>query len=170
MKKTDFVPRASEMLVRLTGQNLVGAEFGAGAGAHAHALLQYCDIKFLYLVDIWDNPYVEGYCTGRLHAAGYRSKVKIIKADALKINPLPVLDFVYIDMPQDYKTIKEMINFSLMFSSLIVVRGYGQWPGLTKACNEYKGTGRGAPESSVQAAAEFSFDCLGAWTVLTSAL
>lgn len=113
MKITDFAPRASAFLTYLTGKNLTGIEVGTDVGAHAHAILQYCDIEKLFLVDIWDNDYYRGYCEGRLHSHGYKNKVELIKGvshiAAAKFNK-PQIDFIYIDIPHDYDTVKQSLQ------------------------------------------------------------
>lgn len=101
MKVTDYCPRAAPFDSCLTRRNLVGMEIGVDVGAHAHAMLAHCDLSHLYLVDPWEKDYFRGYCEGRLHAAGYKHRVTLLKTTSLKAVDLfldaPGFDFVYID-------------------------------------------------------------------------
>lgn len=104
MKVTDYCPRAAPFDSYLTGQRMVGVEIGVDVGAHAQALLRYCDISMLSLVDPWPNPYCRGYCEGRLSALGYRPRFRMIVCGSLVAAPkfAPTsLDFVYIDQEHD---------------------------------------------------------------------
>jgi hypothetical protein len=112
MKVSDFAPRVSAFLTYLIGRNLTGIEVGTDVGAHAHAMLQYCDIEKLYLVDVWDNDYCRGYCEGRLQSNGYKNRIELIKAPsafAAKYFDKPQVDFIYIDILHDYKSVKESL-------------------------------------------------------------
>lgn len=113
MKVTDFAPRASAFLTCLTGEFLTGIEVGCDVGAHAHAILQYCDIDKLYLVDLWEREFCQGYCQGRLHSHGYRHKVEMIKGSSHNVASSfknPQVDFIYIDIPHDYDTVRQSLR------------------------------------------------------------
>jgi predicted O-methyltransferase YrrM len=110
MKPTDFAPRAAPFDKHLTGHQLVGVEIGVDVGAHAHALLQYCSIRKLHLVDVWDKDYYRGYCEGRLHTHGYMHQVDLFKGDSLEAARHfnhETLDFVYMDQRHDYEVVKK---------------------------------------------------------------
>lgn len=98
MKITDYSPRAAPFDSYLRGRDLVGAEVGVDVGAHAEALLTYCPIGMLHLIDVWPNPYCRGYCEGRL--SRFRARFSMNKSDsifaALKF-AAGSLDFAYID-------------------------------------------------------------------------
>lgn len=98
MKLTDYAPRAAPFDSYLTGHDLVGAEIGVDVGAHAEAMLTYCPVALLFLVDPWPDKYARGYCAGRL--ARFRTRVTGYQMDSLdgakKFTPAS-LDFVYID-------------------------------------------------------------------------
>lgn len=102
MKTTDYGPRCAPFdfeLMKL-GRGMTGAEIGVDVGAHAHALLAYCSIGHITLIDPWPNKYMHGYCEGRLMSAGYGAQFTIMPArsiDAAKQFINNSLDFVYID-------------------------------------------------------------------------
>lgn len=105
MKTSDYLPRATHFDTLLKGNNLVGVEVGVDVGAHAEAILLVADIKSLHLVDIWDIDFYYGYCQGRLNSKGYLHKVNYHKMEstkAVKQFNNDSLDFVYLDIPQDY--------------------------------------------------------------------
>lgn len=97
MKITDYCPRAAPFDTYLRGENLVGAEIGVDVGAHAEALLRYCPVGKLYLVDPWPKDYQFGFCQGRL--SRWRHRFEMVQAGSLAAAPryLAGLDFVYID-------------------------------------------------------------------------
>lgn len=109
MKVTDYAPRAAPFDSHLKGRDLIGVEVGVDVGAHAEALLTYCPVGFLHLVDIWPNPYCHGYCEGRL--ARFRPRWRIVSKGSLGAAEVfavdgkmlagtsswPPFDFVYID-------------------------------------------------------------------------
>jgi len=105
MKITDYAPRAAPFDSYLTGRDLVGVEVGVDVGAHAEAMLTYCPVAYLTLVDIWPNPWCRGYCEGRLSrfrgrfTAKQNPSVVIAEAyaDDVRCGSLCLLDFVYID-------------------------------------------------------------------------
>lgn len=110
MKITDYSPRATPMDSFLIGKDLVGIEIGTDVGAHAEALLLYCDIQRLFLVDIWDKEYYKGYCQGRLR--WYQNKIVYIHQDSHKASlcEYTPFDFMYIDIPHDYATVKQSLE------------------------------------------------------------
>jgi methyltransferase family protein len=106
MKVTDYAPRAApfDSHVMKLGLDLVGVEIGVDVGAHAQAMLEYCDIAHLHLVDPWPNPYCRGYCDGRLAALGLRSRISMMQCpsvDAAGSFGDGKLDFAYIDQEHD---------------------------------------------------------------------
>lgn len=106
MKINDYAPRTGAIESYLTGNNLTGVEVGVDVGSHAESLLTHCDIERLYLIDIWDNPWCEGYCEGRL--ARWRNKIKMVKGESkniVKTIKENSLDFVYLDQQHDYNTV-----------------------------------------------------------------
>lgn len=143
MKPTDFAPRASAFLTYLTGTSLFGIEVGTDVGAHAHAILKYCNISKLYLVDIWNREYYLGYCEGRLYSNGYKNKVELIQADSHTASKqiFPLFNFIYIDIPHDYKTVKQSLEdwwFHLKDGGILGYRNYSTGnPELKKACDEF---------------------------------
>lgn len=106
MKQTDYCPRAAALDTLLTGEDLIGIEIGVDVGAHAEALLKYCHIKKLFLIDLWDREYCKGFCEGRLTA--YRNKISLIQMTSLIAAPLfkaDSVDFIYMDQEHDYETV-----------------------------------------------------------------
>lgn len=99
MKPTDYAPRAAFMDTLLTWHN-IGVEVGVDAGAHAEALLRYCALEKLYLVDRWEKEYPLGICTGRVWALGFKPIVEFIhkgSIEAAKQFQNGTLHFVYVD-------------------------------------------------------------------------
>lgn len=105
MKVTDYCPRAAPFDTYLTGRDLVGVEVGVDVGAHAEALLTYCPIALLHLVDPWPNPERKGYCDGRL--SRFRGRYRMHQARALNAvaSLPPALDFVYLDEEHDASSV-----------------------------------------------------------------
>jgi predicted O-methyltransferase YrrM len=102
MKKTDYALRAAPFDSYLEGRDLIGAEIGVDVGAHAEALLTYCPVGLLYLVDPWPDKFAHGYCSGRL--ARFRTRFvlrQMSSLDAAKTIPDESLDFAYIDQEHD---------------------------------------------------------------------
>lgn len=100
MKVTDYCPRAAPFDSKLSGLGLIGVEVGVDVGAHAQALLEYCGIDSLTLVDPWPNPYCRGYCEGRLAALGFRPRFTMMQDTSVKAGAKfadESLDFIYID-------------------------------------------------------------------------
>lgn len=102
MKVTDYAPRAApfDSYLAAIGHNLIGIEIGVDVGAHAQALLQYCPIRMLTLVDPWPNPYCRGYCEGRLSALGFRARFGMLQCGSIEAAAkvgVEQLDFAYID-------------------------------------------------------------------------
>jgi tRNA A58 N-methylase Trm61 len=146
MKPTDFAPRCSAFLTYLKGNDLVGIEVGTDVGAHAHAMLQYCDIKKLYLVDIWDKEYYKGYCEGRLYSHGYKNKVELIHRESHVASKAlnrkeDNVDFIYIDIPHDYETVRQSLEdwwVHLKAGGILGYRNYSPGnPGLKDAVDEF---------------------------------
>lgn len=148
MKPTDYAPRAAAFDAHLTGADLVGVEIGVDVGAHAHALLQFCAVRKLYLVDVWDKEYYFGYCTGRLHAAGFKNRVHLARLDsvaAAKSFADASFDFVYMDQRHEYAVVKADLEAwwpKLKGGGVLGVRNYAPVnPGLVRAVDEFFGTG-----------------------------
>lgn len=108
MKVTDYCPRAAPFDSYLKGSGLVGAEIGVDVGAHAEAMLRYCLIGMLHLIDPWPNSYCRGYCEGRLSVLGYRGNFLMWQCDSLHAASkfaVDSLDFIYIDQEHDGKSV-----------------------------------------------------------------
>lgn len=113
MKITDYGPRVAPMDAYLTGRNLVGAEVGVDVGAHAEALLRYCDIRHLLLIDEWPRELQCGWCEGRLRALGFWPRVTMRQRNAHQASVevhTESLDFVYIDIRHDSDTAREALE------------------------------------------------------------
>lgn len=143
MKQTDFMPRGTMLEVYLHGRDLVGAEIGVDAGAHAEALLLNCDIKMLYLIDTWVNPEMYGYCRGRLETKGWKHKINMLRRSSTDAIPAVDgrLDFLYFDQLHDYESVRndmEMWWPLLKDGGLLVHRGYAlSNTGIKKALDEF---------------------------------
>jgi hypothetical protein len=143
MKLTDYCPRAAPMDAYLNGTDLIGAEIGVDAGAHAEALLTYCSIKKLYLIDIWDTPFPHAYMLGRLETKGFKNNIECIatksKSAAGMFNGNPQVDFIYFDQLHDYNSVKTDLEvwFPLLKEDGII--GYRNYdvPTVKKACDEF---------------------------------
>lgn len=113
MKVTDIGYRVAPFDTYLKGDNLTGIEVGADVGAHAEAMLTFCSVKKLYLVDPWENPVMAGYCQGRMETKGWKNKVELVAktshSAALHVLLNHKFDFIYIDIPHDYKTVYESL-------------------------------------------------------------
>lgn len=142
MKVTDYCPRAAPFDHYLTGDGLVGVEVGVDVGAHAHALLAYCPIRMLHLIDPWPNPYSRGYCNGRLlpflpRFSMYRegSIEGSVRFDA------EGLDFIYIDQEHDGPVVTADLNTwwpKLKPGGLLGYRNYSTTKSpLTEAIDEF---------------------------------
>jgi predicted O-methyltransferase YrrM len=113
MKISDYAPRAGGLDAHLSGVGLVGIEVGCDVGAHAEALLAYCSLKRLVVVDIWTNPYCQGYCAGRLQTKGYMKQVELVKADSHAASAqfrVEEFDFAYIDIEHDSETVAQSLE------------------------------------------------------------
>lgn len=144
MKTTDYCPRAAPFDAYLRGRRgLVGVEVGVDAGAHAEALLRYCDVAQLYLVDRWPKDFHYGFCEGRLSALGYRSRFTMIqRASAFAVDGFQPgqLDFVYCDETRDAETaIGNVTRWWPLLKSggLFGYRGYGSGDPLTQALDAW---------------------------------
>jgi predicted O-methyltransferase YrrM len=113
MKISDYAPRSGALDAHLSGVGLTGIEVGCDVGAHAEALLTYCSVKRLVVVDLWENPFCEGYCMGRLQSKGFKNFVEFVKADsheASKRYRAEEFDFVYIDIMHDSETVSQSLE------------------------------------------------------------
>lgn len=146
MKVTDYAPRAAPFDSYLTGSNLIGVEVGVDVGAHAHALLAYCPIATLHLVDPWPNPYCRGYCEGRLSAMpGLRSRFYMHKCGSLEaaanIARGEMFDAIYIDQEHDAEAVSGDLRSWWQRLKLGGVLGYRNYTGrgtpLDKAIDEF---------------------------------
>lgn len=110
MKETDFAPRASFLITKLKKRHLVGIEVGCDVGAHAEALLTYTDTIHLTLIDLFENPWCEGYCFGRL--ARWRHKVTIKKSTSHQESQKTSgpFDYIYIDILHDEQSVANSLN------------------------------------------------------------
>lgn len=105
MKSTDYCPRAAPFDAHLIGENLVGVEVGVDVGAHAEALLRFCDVSMLHLIDPWPNQYSLGFCEGRLTGFRRRYQRHIGPCEMFfELFGLESLDFVYVDEEHDGDT------------------------------------------------------------------
>lgn len=110
MKITDFCPRAAPMDTYLKGTNLTGVEVGCDVGAHAEALLTYCSIEKLHLIDLFESKYCEGYCEGRL--ARWQHRIQLHKGTSHEIAWKLVacsFDFVYIDISREPEIVTQSL-------------------------------------------------------------
>lgn len=123
MKLTDHAPRAAFMDTFLS-PDATGIEVGCDCGAHAQALLEYAHVKFLHVIDLFENPWCEGYCTGRL--SRWSNRVKVHKGSSHDIactfnpqvplqkgshtEPAMQVDFIYIDILHDPITVRESLT------------------------------------------------------------
>lgn len=113
MKPTDFAPRAAFMDSILKGIDLIGIEIGSDNGSHAEALLNYCSVKHLTIVDTWENKEMRGYCRGRLETKGHKNRITLITEtshEAANRFSRQTLDFIYIDITHDYFTVKQSLE------------------------------------------------------------
>lgn len=113
MKATDYAPRAGGMDAHLQGTDLVGVEVGCDAGAHAEALLRYCSIKQLVLIDLWDKDFFRGYCMGRIQSQGWKQHVEFVQKSsrqAASDYPNGMFDFVYIDITHDSEAVASSLD------------------------------------------------------------
>ena len=143
MKNIDFGLRVAPTDVHLVGNNLIGVEIGVDVGAHAEALLTFCRIEKLSLVDIWDNPQQYGYCLGRLETKFKRGVFDMLPTTSRKaISSFKdnSLDFIYFDHLHDYEEVKwdlENWIYKLKYGGIIGYRHYKKYPGLTQAIDEF---------------------------------
>lgn len=144
MKPTDYCPRAAPFDVYLRERrHLVGVEIGVDAGAHAEALLRYCDVAQLYLVDRWPKEYHYGFCEGRLSALGFRSRFTMIQrtsSHAVDRFQPGELDFIYCDETRDAATATGNVTrwWPLLKSGgLFGYRGYGSGDPLSQALDRW---------------------------------
>lgn len=108
MKTSDLAPRTSFFATKIK-PDTVGVEVGCDCGAHAQALLEYRHVKFLHCIDLFENLWCEGYCTGRL--SRWENRVQIIKGSSNAIAKRGgSFDFIYIDIAHDPTTVRESLN------------------------------------------------------------
>jgi hypothetical protein len=134
MKSTDFAPRYAAMDFYIK-PGWVGVEVGVDVGSHAEALLAI-GVEKIYLIDIWDNKWIEGYCKGRL--SRWFNRVEMIRSSSkLAAKSFPEVDFVYIDVEHDYESVKGSLNDWLPKVKHIL--GYRNYtlPGVKKALDEF---------------------------------
>ena len=113
MKSTDYAPRSAAMDAHLRGQDLRGIEVGCDVGAHAEALLRYCAVSHLVVVDLWEKDFYRGYCMGRLQSHGWKNRTEFLQMtshSAVQHFGDDTFDFVYIDILHDYATVKESLE------------------------------------------------------------
>lgn len=111
MKSTDYAPRSAYFDTTINGYDLIGIEVGCDVGSHAEALMTYTNTKHLYLVDIWQKEFAEGYCKGRM--AKFQHKVTFIAGTskyAAKMFVGGFFDYVYIDITHDAVTVEQSLN------------------------------------------------------------
>lgn len=145
MKLTDFAPRVSAFLSYVEGRNLTGVEVGCNVGAHAEALLTWCSIDKIILVDTFENVNTYWYLMGRLETKTFaRGRFEIIKAtsnDAAQRMGSRQFDFIYIDITHDYETVKQsLIDWwpHLKKGGILGYRNYSESnPDLLKAVSEF---------------------------------
>ena len=142
MKKTDFAPRTGALEYYLKGKNLYGVEVGVDVGAHAESILTHCDVQKLWLVDIWQNQWMEGYCAGRL--TRWFHSVEMVKKpslDAAKVFEADYFDFIYLVQLHAYETVKADFEAwwpKLRPGGILALRNYAEKnAGLKKAADEF---------------------------------
>jgi len=99
-----------EFLKNQNKQNMIGVEIGVHRASNAENFLNGLDIKKLYLVDIFDNHFIEQLA--RKNLKKYDPKTVFIKdtsENAVKDIPAN-LDFVYIDGNHKYRFVKKDIE------------------------------------------------------------
>lgn len=112
MKISDYAPRSGALDAHLTGVRLHGIEVGCDVGAHAEALLRYCSIDKLILVDLWENEFCRGFCMGRLQSQGWKNYVEFLRSDshgAAQHFASEQFDFIYIDIAHDTDTVAQSL-------------------------------------------------------------
>lgn len=88
--------------------NNEAVEVGVAAGAYSHTILLNSDLKLLYSVDNWDDPFIMAKAERRLDVFGNRNKIlHMTSEEASKYFPDNYLDFVYIDADHIYKSVKQ---------------------------------------------------------------
>ena len=152
MKISDFAPRTGAMEFYLTGKNLTGIEIGCDVGAHAESILTHCSIDRLYVVDLFENKWCEGFCEGRL--SRWYHRYVLLKGESLKIaNKFGVntMDFVYLDQEHDYKSVHDDLAIwweKVKEDGITVLRNYADNNiELKKAADEFALNKRHAIES-----------------------
>lgn len=108
MKQTDYAPRAAALDLHIKPDS-IGVEIGVDVGAHAEAILTYCNVKKLYLVDVWEREYYRGYCEGRLFSKGFGNKIEMLQMSSEKAVSQfedESLDFIFLDQRHEYNVVK----------------------------------------------------------------
>lgn len=141
MKCNDYAPRTGYIESFLTGSSLTGVEVGVDSGAHAESLLIYCDIEKLWLIDPWENLYMQGFCAGRLRQ--WKNKICMEKSTSqqfVKNFGVRTLDFVFLDREHTY----EAGHFDLVEwwpkikeGGILALRNYNGNPDLKRAADEF---------------------------------
>jgi methyltransferase family protein len=144
MKVTDYAPRAAPFDTYLKGRDLFGAEIGVDVGAHAEALLRYCGVRLLVLIDPWPREYYRGFCTARLQVLGFWSRVSILQQTSQKAAPnfdIASLDFLYFDQEHTFEAVRMDLEDwwpRLKPGGLLGYRNYGpSAPDLTRAVDAF---------------------------------
>ena len=100
---------------------LIGCEIGVNLGHGARAILEYLNIKKLYLIDPY-KPYTEGryqydytknYNAAKTTLHKHKEKIQFIKEESSKAyNKITdnTLDFIYIDGNHSYKYVRDDIR------------------------------------------------------------
>jgi hypothetical protein len=112
MKITDYAPRSGALDAHLTRMDLTGIEVGCDVGAHAEALLRYCGVRHLTVVDLWDKEFYRGYCMGRLQSQGWKNKTAFLQMtshQAAQGFGEDAFDFIYLDIGFSYELISEAL-------------------------------------------------------------
>lgn len=141
MKVNDYATRTGYIETFLTGSDLVGAEVGVDVGSHAASILTYCDIKKLWLIDVWLNPWCEGYCCGRL--SKWKNKIcmeKTTSAAGSKLFGVGTMDFIYLDVQHDYNSVSEDLKswwLTIREGGILALRNYNGNEGLKRAADEF---------------------------------
>ena len=145
MKVSDFGPRYSPFVDTIARhfrgrKDLVVAELGVDAGAHAEAIMRTGRVGHLDLVDPWEGSqvYTMGICKGRLDALGFHGHYRQIDMSAqqwVATLGTTTYDGIYCDLPQEANLMKELLPVlwvAVGANGIIGIRNYapGRWPAL----------------------------------------
>lgn len=146
MKITDYAARSApfDSYIRYL-YNARGVEVGVDVGAHAEALLRYCPVAHVTLIDTWPKDYAYGYCEGRLSTWGFRPRFAMIREPSeTAVNNFEVgsLDFVYLDQFQGFESVAKDLRLwwpRVKRGGVLGQRNYvaGANDGLVKAADEF---------------------------------